>query len=109
MDRGATKTKTSPLSKRRAVVKAEEFPQNFIDVCIRKSSRSAFPALLVRTALRVMQDGAIVKTGYFTGLFVKPEGVQSSDFAENYLDSFRRKILMNNHIQHRHVNTDKEI
>ena len=70
--RGRRTTKTAFLSKRRAVEKAEEFPQNFIDVCIRQSSSGmpAFPSLLIRTVLQVMQDGTIVKTGYFTALFI---------------------------------------
>lgn len=51
----------------------------------------------------------MVKMGHFTGLFVKPDGVQRSDLAANYFGSFSRKILTYTHVPYWHVNTDKGI
>lgn len=39
--------------------------------------------------LQPMQDGLIMETGYFTGLFAKPQGVQTNHSTENF-GSFSR-------------------
>lgn len=48
--------------------------------------------------LQLMHDGPIMKIGYFTGLFAKPQGVQKGDFTENYFGLFSSKNLTYTHI-----------